>query len=346
LADSKELILARLLLNIPDEYDKSTGSFFHDTQMPLAIEHEGMYGKLDGILDQGFAATAKGEYLDRKVGEQGMTRKPAVHATGAARLFGSVGVVVPAGVKVSSDLAMYSTTAAATVTGAGYVDVPIRCDTAGAIGNVPVGAVKDYPVSVSGLSSVTNPENITGGYNAETDDELRRRYYEKVSAPATSGNKQHYMNWAKEVPGVGDVRVQPLWNGNGTVKVIIINANKQPAEPTLIQAVVSHIEDKRPVGAAVTVVTAAPVNINVSATLTLESGYTLTAVKPKIETAVNEYLKRTAFVSGSVSIAHIGSTVLTVDGVRDFSNLRINNNTVNVSIGDEQVAVLGVVTLA
>ena len=346
MADSKEVILARLLMNIPNEYDKSTGSFFYDTQMPLAIEHEYMYKKLDGILEQGFAATGKGEYLEHKVAEQGLTRKPAVHATGTVRLSGSVGVVVPEGIKVSSDLAIYSTTAEATISGAGYADVPIRCDTAGAIGNVPVGAIKDFPVSVSGLTGVTNTEHITGGYNDETDGELRKRYFDKVFAPATSGNKQNYINWSNEVPGVGDVRVQPLWNGNGTVRVIIINAHKQPAELSLIGAVTAHIETSRPIGATVTVITAAAVSINVSATLTLDVGYTLAAVKPKIEAAVNDYLKRTAFLSNSVSIAHIGSVVLSVEGVRDFANLKINNGTVNISISDTQVAILGVVTLA
>jgi uncharacterized phage protein gp47/JayE len=332
-------------MHIPDEYDKSTGSFFYDTQMPLAIEHKTMYKQLDGILEQGFAASAKGEYLERKAAEQGLTRKAAAHATGSVKITGSIGAVVPEGCKVSSDLAIYSVTAGAVIPISGCVTVPVRCDTAGAIGNVPVGAVKDFPVSVSELTEITNLENITGGYNAETDDELRQRYFEKVSAPATSGNKQHYINWAKEVSGVGDVRVQPLWNGNGTVKVIIINAHNQPAETSLIQAVAAHIGELRPVGADVTVVTAAPVSINVQATLSLTGG-TVAAVQPKIEQAITEYLKRTAFVSNYVSIAHIGAAMLSVDGVKDFSNLRLNNTTNNVSIGDTQVAVLGVVTLA
>jgi uncharacterized phage protein gp47/JayE len=141
------------------------------------------------------------------------------------------------------------------------------------------------------------------------------------------------------------VRVLPLWNGNGTVKVIIINAHKQPAETPLIAGVAARIEELRPVGADVTVVTATPVNINVSATLTLLGG-TVAGVKPKIEQAITEYLKKTAFVSTYVSIAHIGAAILSVDGVRDFSNLRLNSTTNNVNISDTQVAVLGVVTLA
>ena len=346
MSDSKELILARLLLNIPDEYDKSTGSFFYDTQKPLAIEHEGVYAKLDGILDKGFAATSDGVHLEHKVAEQGLTRKPATYAEGSVRISGTVGSAVSKGIKVSSDLAIYTVRESAVIPSAGYITVVVRCDTAGAVGNVPVGAIKDFPVSISGLSALTNTAATTGGYNTETDDELRERYFEKVSSPATSGNKQHYINWAKEVPGVGDVRVLPLWNGKGTVKVIIINANKQPAETSLINKVITKIEENRPIGAEVTVVTATAVNINVTATITLEGDAAVTAVTSKIETAINDYIKRAAFTNKYVSIAHVGNAILSVAGVLDFANLKINNGIANITTTDTQVAILGVVTIA
>ena len=41
----------------------------------------------------------------------------------------------------------------------------------------------------------------------------------KVSLPATSGSKYHYIQWAKEINGVGNAKCLPLWNGNGTVKL-------------------------------------------------------------------------------------------------------------------------------
>jgi uncharacterized phage protein gp47/JayE len=341
MSDTKELILQRLLSHIPDEYDKSVGSFFYDTQMPLAIEHETIYKQLNAILGQGFAATARGEYLEMKAAEQGMARKPATFAEGAVRITGTPDAAVPLGCKASSDLSVYSVLSEAVISESGAVDVPIRCDTAGAIGNVPVGAVKDFPVSVPGLSAVMNLENITGGYNAETDGELRQRYFDKVSSPATSGNKQHYINWAKEIPGVGDVRVLPLWNGNGTVKVIIVNAGNAPAEPALIEKATAHIEEKRPVGASVTVTTATAVNIDVSIKHVIAAGFSTEIIKPKIEAAINAYLKRIVFLSNYVSIAHIGSAILTVDGVYDFSDLTVNGGFLNVPINSEQVAVLG-----
>ena len=130
----------------------------------------------------------------------------------------------------------------------------------GSIGNIIAGNIKSFPVTLSGITAVTNTEAMTGGYDAETDDELRLRYLKKVSTPGTSGNKYHYMNWAMEIVGVGDVRVLPLWNGNGTVKVVIINANKGSADANLINEVEAYIEENRPIGANVTVVSATPLS--------------------------------------------------------------------------------------
>ena len=56
--------------------------------------------------------------------------------------------------------------------------------------------------------------------------ELRKRFTEYVSHPITSGNKWQYISWAKSVDGVGDAKCLPLWNGAGTVKVIIVDSGK------------------------------------------------------------------------------------------------------------------------
>ena len=48
-------------------------------------------------------------------------------------------------------------------------------------------------------------------------------------------------------------------------KVIIINSEKGVASEELISEVANHIEENRPIGAEVTVESAAPLTINVSA---------------------------------------------------------------------------------
>ena len=95
--------------------------------------------------------------------------------------------------------------------------------------NVDAGTITKIPVSIYGVSAVTNKAAAYDGFDEETDAELLERLLFKVRQPATSGNKNHYIIWATNVDGVGGVKVLPLWNGNGTVKVIITDAENEIA---------------------------------------------------------------------------------------------------------------------
>jgi len=346
MAHSKEQILSRLLEQISNEYDKTSGSFFFDTQKPLAIELEQTYTKLESILLNGFATTAEGTYLDKKVAEQGLIRKSATFAKGVVTITGNTNAVINIGDKVSSETLIFTCLETKTIPESGSITVNVQCDTSGSVGNVPTGSIKTFPVTLSGITSVINTEALTGGYDAETDDELRGRYFDKVSAPVSSGNKYHYINWAKEITGVGDVKVLPLWNGAGTVKVIIINSNGGVAGPSLIDEVTAKIEESRPIGASVTVESAVPVEIDVSATLILQTNVPLEEVSPKIKGLIETYLKRIAFTQDYISYAHIGGAILSVYGVLDYSDLTVNEETDNISIAENEVAVLGEVVFA
>lgn len=343
---TENVIKQRMLNNTPSELDKREGAFIYDSISPVAIELAQSYIELGLILDRPFVDTATGTYLDRKVVEQGLTRKPAVAANGYVDITGQNGAQINEGDKVASVKATYTIKESKTIGATGIETVFVECDQPGSIGNCPVGSINIFPISLPGLTTVTNTAEFNNGYDGETDEELRQRYFDKVRTPPTSGNKYHYRNWTMEVTGVGDAVVKPLANGPGTVKIIIIDSNKTGAEPELIAAVVEHIEEVRPIGAAVTVVSATEVPINVTATITLATGYTLEQVKATIENNLTEYLKTAAFAESYVSYAKIGSTILSSDGVLDYSNLLVNGATANIPVTDEQVAVIGTVTVS
>ena len=343
---TQQEILSRLLSEIPDEFDKSAGSFFYDAQKPVAMELEGIYTGLGNILKNGFALTASGTYLDSKAAEQGLTRKGAVSATVLLTIKGSPGAKVSVGDKAASDSLVFSIMENAELDNTGTAKVTAQCDTFGKIGNVPPGSINRFPVTLPGLVSVINEEAATGGFDEETDEELRERYFEKVSLPATSGSKYHYVMWAKEVSGVGDAKCLPLWNGNGTVKVVIINADKGAAGSELISAVKQHIEENRPIGAAVTVESAVPLAINVSVSLALANGVDIQTAKEKISESITKYIKKNAFANAYISYAQIGGCILDCAEVLDYSNLRINGGIDNIEIAETQVPALGVVTVA
>lgn len=343
---TQEQILSRLLSNISSEFDKSVGSFFYDVQKPSAIELESIYEKMEQILLNGFAATAKGSCLDSKVAEQGLTRKAATNSVGAVTVSGNVGYVISSGDKVASDTLVFTVLETKYIESTGSAIVSVECDTPGKAGNVPIGVINRFPITISGLVSVTNTVPTNGGFDEESDDELRERYFEKVSLPSTSGSKYHYVMWAKEVSGVGDAKCLPLWNGNGTVKVIIINADKQTASEGLIAEVAAHIEDNRPIGAEVTIESAVPLTINISVSLTLANGVTAESAKQKITEAVSSYLKKNTFAGTYISYAQIGGCILSVDEILDYNNLKVNGSTSNITVPETSVPVLGVITLA
>jgi uncharacterized phage protein gp47/JayE len=343
--EDREEILNRILSNIPDRYDKSKGLFPYDFSKATAIEFVNFYLKLEDVKNKLDVENLSGEELERFVYQRTgtVTRKPATKATEMVVISGSEGAKISKGDLVGADTVNFISTENKTIDATGQMRVIVECEEYGTIGNVPAGTINSFPVSIPGLVDVYNPEPFTNGYNAESDDELRERYYEKLQRPAKAGNKYHYEQWAKEVVGVGGVRVVPRWNGPLTVKVVIIDSNGLPADQELIDSVKNHIEEERPFGANVTVVSATPVTINISVTLVLVEGYEELQVKEKISKNISEYLKSIAFKTDYVSYAQIGSIILNTDGVIDYSDLLVNFGTGNVLIINDQVAIMGVI---
>lgn len=342
---NQEQILSRLLSEISDEFDKTVGSFFYDVDKPLSDEIAKVYKKVEQILLNGFALTATGKYLDIKVAEQGLKRKEATASQVAVTITGIPSSAVNPGDKVGSDVLLFTVLEPGIVGEDGTVTVLAESDTKGSVGNIPIGAINHFPVTLSGLISVTNKVPAEGGFDEETDDELRQRYFEKVSLPATSGSKYHYIMWAKEVSGVGDAKCLPLWNGNGTVKVIIINADKGIASEELILQVAQHIEESRPVGAEVTVESATPLVLDINVSLTLAPGVSMETAKQKVSESITRYLQKNAFQSLYISYAQIGGCILSCPEVTDYSSLTINGGIDNITVSETTVPVLGVITV-
>ena len=149
----------------------------------------------------------------------------------------------------------------------------------------------------------------------------------------------------KRSPGVGDAKVFPLWNGPGTVKVVIVDGNKRAANSELLDAVTTHIEEMRPIGAEVTVASATEKQINITANVSLASGYTIAQVQQLYEEAVTNFFKEIVLVETYVSYAQLGKLLLETPGVGDYANLLVNGSATNVLLGEEEVPVLGTVAL-
>ncbi|MCR8645572.1 baseplate J/gp47 family protein [Paenibacillus sp. N1-5-1-14] len=343
------VILNRMLDRVPNDVDKREGSIIYDALAPAAAELSQMYAAMDTNIHLSFADTASGEYLDRRVNDYGISRKAATKAKRKGLFYGNNGVPidVPLGSRFSIEKSNF-----VVVDRQALGQFTLECEVAGAIGNSVFGSMLpiDY---MDGLVKVELTDILKPGDNEETDTALRERYYLRVRSPSTSGNIADYINWALEVPGVGGVRVIPLWDGGGTVKVVIVDNEKKPASGELVQKVQTNIapsdskgEGKAPIGALVNVVSAAGVGIDVTAAVTLSGSLTLEDVTARFRATLDDYLKGIAFTSdATVKYVRVGAMLLDIDGVQDYSDLRINNSTNNISVTQEQVALAGTVTL-
>jgi uncharacterized phage protein gp47/JayE len=342
---TKDVIHQRMLDASPADIDKRPGSVTYDLTGPVAIEAEALYVELGTFNDKAFADTAYDEWLDRRAAEVGLTRKPAVKATGFVTFTGNEGTVIPKGTEVYTDgdaPIYFVTTADATIIG-GTATVAAEAKEAGAAGNVGPGAIKLTTGNITGITGVTNAGAFEGGVDAESDDDFRKRYFDRVRRPITSGNAYQYRQWALEVVGVRDVRVYPVWNGPLTVKVVVLADDGVPSQ-SLLDAVKTHIESVRPIGADVTVIGAIDYGIDVAATLYLTSGADIGAVQAAIVAEINEYFRELAFGDPVVRISQIQRILLDNPNITDYANLTLNGGTGNIEIVGDAIPVLRTVS--
>lgn len=328
-----ENILSDMLDKVSDDVDKRVGSVIFDALAPAAYKLAEAYYHLDNFLNLVFGDTAIEGFLDRVVADYGITRKAATYAI---RKIETTGVV-----DIGTRWGLSGTTYAITELISENV-YKAQCEQLGFIGNQYSGELENID-NISGITA-TLTDIITSGEDEETDDNLRERFFNQVRSTSTSGNIYDYKRWALEVPGCGDAKVFPLWDGPGTVKVLVVDENME-IDPDLPDGVYDYIESARPIGATVTVESPGEKAINIEANVLLDGSDTLANVQAKYISLIAEYFKGATFEIYTISYAKIGSLLLSVPGVADYTNLMVNGGTENISIGDDEMPILGTITL-
>lgn len=353
-----ESIHRRMLGNLPVDWDKAEGQWTWNVTRPVAMEKAEMIELvIFHTLQLMYPQFATDIYLDYHGQSVGVFRLPATKATGHVVFIGNVGTTIPAGTIVATAATeeeasiQFVTTEATTIDESGTAMAAIEAVEAGTVGNVPAGAIQVLVSSVSGVTAVTNPEATSGGTNEEDDESYRYRIMDRNQNKSLSGAKRDYERWAREVPGVGDARCISEWNGPGTVKVLVIDANGQPANETIIEAVQQHIapngrsgDGLAPIGALVTVAAPEVRVIDVSVSLVLESGYDLPGVVQDIKDALMQYFIGVG-INGLIRYNEVGALIINTDGVLDYSGLLVDGGMGNIQLGEDEMATLGMVTV-
>lgn len=339
---NERLILNRMKESIKNGIDSSEGTFTHDLLSPSANEIARLYNQMDYAISQAFLVNAEGEFLTNKAKEFGVQRKNAQKAVGTVTFYGQAGARITKNTIVSTiNNLQYETIDEAVITGES-VDLTVQAIEAGENYNIEPYSIKGLNTSIPGVIKVENKENFVGGRLIESDDELRKRTFTKINYPSASGNANHYKDWAYEVNGVGAAKVIPVWNGPGTVKVIILDANKKPANAALIKSVLDNIEVNRPIGATVTVATARTVNFTLNVSIKQFGSALMEDIRTELTNKINTYLQKIAFEQEKVSYNKIVAILENMDSVADYQNVKINGLSVgeDLSLESDQIPVL------
>lgn len=332
-------ILQEALNRVPNTFDKREGSVIYDALAPCCYELSLAYEDMERKLKNTYAGTAEREGLILRAAEIDLTPNPATYAI-------RKGVFTPSNVDVLNqtfNLEDLNFIATKKISDGVY---EMTCQTIGEVGNYGSGTI--IPVNyISGLQTATLTSDVLVYGEEEEDTEVfRARYFETLKNEAIDGNIAQYKKWCNEYSGIGNAKVLPLWNGANTVKVSILNSENGIASAQLVSAFQNYLDPnsrglgngKAPIGAIVTVSTATTKTINISATVTLKEGY---GDIINLENDLVEFFKSIAYVKNVVSYISLGSVILDNESIESVSNLYINNVNTDITLGTEEIAILG-----
>ncbi|MDI9469037.1 MAG: baseplate J/gp47 family protein [Bacillota bacterium] len=340
-------LMEDMLARVPDAYDKRQGSMIWNALAPVAAELSNAYIALEWMADQANPYTASREGLLVLAINRGLEPEPA----SAAIYRGQFNISVPAGMRFSrGDLTFQALEA-----GTGPL---VACEQTGTRGNSSLGDI--WPVDhLTGLESAKLVELVTPGEEEEDTEAFRTRYLLDLEAQSFGGNIADYRQRVNLIPGVGGVKVTPIWDGPGTVKLTVLSSDLTAPSEELVATIQETVDPLpagqgyglAPVGHTVTVEAVEELTINVSMSLTYESGYSWSDVSPEIEEAVEQYFRDLSSIWQNeqqlvVRVTQIESRVLGVIGVLDVSNTKMNGSSANLALQAQQIPALGVISNA
>lgn len=370
---SFDYLIDRALSSVPDTVDKRQGSIIYDALAPACLELANFYMELKNVYTDTFVESSSAEALELRVAEQGITRYQATYAQKRADFLNSAGN--PMSVPLGSRFATISDTNPVNYTVIGpfkdnNIVVPgayiLRAEVTGVIGNEYNGQITNI-THIQGLSSATMSTLLIPARDEEGDEELRQRYLSAVADKPFGGNISQYDTELKNISGVGEVQIYPVWNGGGSVKLSVIDSEYNKLTPEFIATIQNLIDPSpqgtglglAPIGHTVTVVTPEEVTIDISVTIMLNPDYALGQVTNLIESSISNYLVSLRQVWGlsdelnnyslSVYISRINAAILSVPGIANVTNTTINNQAADLVLTQtgqtQQIPILGEVTI-
>ena len=128
--------------------------------------------------------------------------------------------------------------------------------------------------------------------------------------------------------------------------MVIAGADKGAVDEEIRSACAAHIEEEKPIGATVTVVSVTEMELPVTAAVTLMERYSMEDVTNQLTAAVSALLPSQPFGQAVViPYSRFLACLLQCAGVADYSSFTVNSGTAAVSVAAEAVPVVGTVNI-
>ena len=353
-----EQLMEEALGRVSDDIDKRPGSMVWNGNAPCLAEMAQLYLALDFVFTATYVNSAPREYLIKRAADRSIFPKAATPAVLRAKM----NMNVPVGTRFSLEDINFFVTKQLGSEGDDFVHL-VECETAGAVGNGYAGAL----IPIDYVDGLTRAET-DGIYSAGTDEEdtevFRARVIESMRSIAFGGNVADYKNKAMSFDGVGQVKVLPIWNGAGTVKLILMSSNLD--SPTISDDRIASIKNAidptekqgqgyglAPIGHTVTVVSVKKKDVNVSMKAELKTGVEQSAAIAEISKIINEYFKELSADwekkdNVVVRISHIESRILErCNSVEDIEiGTTANGETKSLTLEKDEIPKLGTLNIS
>ena len=297
------------------------------------------------ILSVTRLATSTGSDCDSFVNDFGMTRLPAVAASGAvtfSRFTPTNSATIPLGATVeTADLSqsfavIEDTTNAfwnapaggyAIAAGIASASVPVQAVVAGSAGNVQAGAISLITQAIPGVDTVSNPSAFTNGLDAESDAALRARFVNFINSRSQATPNAVAYAVTSLQQGL-DYLLQENQDTAGNYRpgnfVVTVDDGTGNPPSTLLSEVYGAIDAIRPLGSTFAVQPPQVVQTAVSLSITTNPPGTKTSLLATVSNAISAYVNALP-IGASLPLSRVAQIAYGVDpSIVNVTNVALN----------------------
>lgn len=342
-----ENIMDEMLDNIDDSIDTRQGSIIYDAISPVAMELEQAYSDIGLIEDECFADTGSYYYLIKRAAERGIFVKEGTNAVLKVQITPQE-LEIPIGTEFNIGEMNY---AVSENLEEGFY--ALTCTETGAGGNSTTEDIIPLE-NVEGLETIEFREILVAGTDDEEVEKLRERYFDSFKEAAFGGNRAEYREKADEIPSVGGCKVIPVWNGGGTVKLVILGANYEAASASVIREVQDVFDPEgdgsgvglAPIGHVVTVVSAGETYVDINCKIAFRDGYAWNDIKDTFSDMTGDYFQTICkeWEDSEKLVVRAGQIefiLLSITGVDNVFGVQMNGNEGNLVIDQYNIPKVG-----